>query len=83
MDIESNPNNNDLTFDDAAEKGMNWKDVIRYWNPNLSDDETVEIYAEMKNMAHNDAIQGRRDCVTEEMIFNNIKYGYFKSLNVK
>lgn len=78
----ANPNNN-LTFDDAVEKGMNWKNVIRYWNPNLSDNETVDIYGEMKKMAHNDAVQGRRDSVTEEMIFNRIKYTYFKSLNIK
>lgn len=70
----------DLTFDIAREKNMSWIDVIKFYKPDATSTECEEIYEKMKYRAHRDAIQGRRDCVTQSMIFDNIKYVHFKNV---
>lgn len=70
-----------LSFDECIEKQMNWGQVIRFWKPNATDEDCQKIYDEMKKLAHKDAVLGRRDGATEYMVFDRIKYTYFRELN--
>ncbi len=70
-----------LSFDDALNNKMNWCDIIRFWDPNATDVECVNIYDSMKKLAYEDAVIGRRTVVNEGMIFDRIKYTQFSKLN--
>lgn len=73
--------NGSLSFDDT--KGMTWGDVIRFWKPKATDEECEKIYDEMFKLAYKDAVLGRRDGVYTNMIFDRIKYTYFRELNYR
>lgn len=72
---------NNLTFEDAISNEMTWAKIIMFWKPNASKDEVEEIFNQMYGLSYNDAVIGRRESVTTQMIFDNIKYVYFKELN--
>ena len=68
-----------LSYDEAD--GMTWGQVVRYWKPDATNDEVEKIYDEMYKLAYKDAILSRRDGVYTFMIFDRIKYTYFRELN--
>lgn len=70
-----------LSFDEAESNNMTFGEVVRFWKPNATNEEVEKILTDMKALAHNDAIQGRRDGVTAFMLFDRIKYTYFRELN--
>lgn len=71
----------DLSFEEAESKNMNFGQVVRFWKPEATDEEVEKILTDMKNLAIKDAVLGRRDEVTAFMLFDRIKYTYFKKLN--
>ena len=70
-----------LSFDDAEKNNMTFGEVVRFWKPDATNEEVDKIITDMKKLAHNDAILGRRDGVTAFMLFDRIKYTYFRELN--
>lgn len=70
-----------LSFDESVSKNMTFAEIIRFWKPNATDEEVEKIFGEMYNMAYKDAVEGRRNEVTHQMIFDRIKYTYFKKIN--
>ena len=77
---EKNMNDN-LTFEDAISNGMTWAKIIMFWKPNATKDEVEEIFNQMYGLSYNDAVIGRRESVTTQMIFFFFLYVYFKELN--
>ena len=71
----------DLSFEEAESKNMNFGQVVRFLKPEATDEEVEKILTDMKNLAIKDAVLGRRDEVTAFMLFDRIKYTYFKKLN--
>ena len=70
-----------LSFDEAESKNMTFGEVVRFWKPNATDEEVEKILTDMKELAYKDAVLGRRDGVTPFMLFDRIKYTYFRELN--
>lgn len=70
-----------LTFEEAEYKNMTFGEVVRFWKPNATSEEVEKILTDMRNLAYKDAVLGRRNEVTPFMLFDRIKYTYFKELN--
>ena len=70
----------DLSLEEAYYKrSMNWVNIIQFFSPMTTKEAAIEIYDKCVEMAYEDAIHGRRPEVTNDMVFDTIKYIYFKN----
>jgi hypothetical protein len=74
---------NNLTYEQTKERNMTYAQVIQFWKPDATEEEMTEIYLTCHDKAYKQAVQGRRTSVPASLVFDVIKYDYFKEINCR